>query len=101
MDLAQVWADIEDRLVPYLRLEAIERAFCYHLLRQSLLKGRKRLETSKRVLARGSGLSNTAAFNRMRSLERKGCLKVLERSYAGIRLGIVLSRETQELRTWG
>ena len=83
LDFAQVCRDIEDHLVPYLRLGSGERAMYYHLLRHSHAEGRRVLQISKRVLARNMGTSATTVHAHLRTLEQKGCVKIVERNLAG------------------
>lgn len=52
-----MWKQLEDRLVPRLRLDLTERAPYYNLLRHSRLEGRVRLRFPILWLARGTGLS--------------------------------------------
>jgi hypothetical protein len=82
-DLAQLCRDVEDRLVPCLSLGAGERALYYHLLRHTHAEGRCVVQISKRVLARGMGMSTTTIHAHLRSLAQKECLKVLERNLSG------------------
>ncbi len=83
MDLAQVFRDIEDHLVPYLRLGSGERALYYHLLRHSRAEGKRVVQISKRVLARNVGASATTVHGHLRRLAQKGCVKIVERNLAG------------------
>jgi predicted DNA-binding transcriptional regulator len=82
-DLAQVYRDVEDYLVPYLRLGLGERAVYYHLLRHSRVEGRRCVQVSKRALARNLGCSATTVRGHVRRLAQKGCLRIVERSLAG------------------
>src|SRR5260370_27408689 len=54
---AQIWKQLEDHLVPRLRLSITDRAVYSHLLRHSRLEGRARLRFSIAWLARGARLS--------------------------------------------
>lgn len=79
----RVCASIEDHLVPRLRLSPCERALYYHLLRHSRLLGRRSLHVSKTALARSSCLSENTVLARLRTLARKSCVKIVERSFRG------------------
>jgi biotin operon repressor len=83
LDFAQVCRDVEDHLVPYLRLGAGERALYYHLLRLSHAEGVSRAHVSKRVLARGIGCSTTTVNGHLRRLTQKGCVRIVERGLLG------------------
>jgi hypothetical protein len=82
-DLAQLCRDVEDRLVPALGLGSGERALYYHLIRHTHAEGKRVVQISKRVLARGMGTSTTTIHAHLRSLAQKECLKVLERNLSG------------------
>jgi len=83
LNWARVCASIEDHLVPRLRLSPCERALYYHLLRHSRLLGRRSLHVSKTVLSKSSGLSENTVLARLRTLARKSCVKIVERSFRG------------------
>ncbi len=83
LDASQIWKQMEDLVVPRLRLTIVERAACYHLIRHSRLEGRRRLHFSMSWLSRGTRVSPGALRAAIRSLSAKGILRVLERSKAG------------------
>src|SRR6266849_1962594 len=60
-DATQIWKQLEDLLVPRLRLSITDRAVYSHLLRHSRLEGRARLRFSMAWLARGARLSTNPA----------------------------------------
>ena len=93
LNLPRVWADIEDSLVPYFRLEPSERALYYHLLRHSRLCGKRTVFLSKRMLAGSSGMSVTTVQDRLRGLARKGCLNITRRDYFGQLIEVLLPAE--------
>jgi hypothetical protein len=82
-DLVQVYRDVEDRVVPGLRLGMAERALYYHLLRHSLLEGRRVVHVSKRALYRRVGCGFMTAHRHLRNLEAKGCVRTRERGRSG------------------
>jgi predicted DNA-binding transcriptional regulator len=93
VDFAQVCRDIEDYLVPYLRLGAGERALYYHLMRLSHAEGVRRAHVSKRVLARGIGCSTTTVNGHLRRLTQKGCVRIVERGLLGHVLEVLTPSE--------
>ena len=95
-DAAQVWRDVEDRLVPRLRMSMIERTVYYHLVRHTRLEGRPRLRCSMTWLAAGTGLSPGGARGGLRSLAEKGALRILSRSKHGHVVSLRLPREIPE-----
>jgi hypothetical protein len=53
---AEVWKQMEDSLVPRLRLSVLDRSVYSYLLRYTRLEGKSRLHFSIQWLARGIGL---------------------------------------------
>ena len=94
-DAAHLWKQLEDILVPRLRLTVIERAVYSHLVRHSRLEGRHRLRFSIAWLARGTRLSATPARFAVRRLAEKGILRIVERSKAGHVVEVLLPAEVR------
>jgi len=92
-DLAQVYRDVEDHLVPGLRLSMSERAVYYHLLRHSLVEGRRIVHISKRSLYRGVGCAFMTAHRGLHLLEQKGCLRIRERGRSGHTIEVLTPSE--------
>lgn len=80
---ALVWKQLEDQVVPRLRLSVIERTVYSHLLRHSRLEGKQRLRFSVMRLARNIGLTTMPVRNAVRRLAAYGALRVVQRSNAG------------------
>ena len=78
-----IWKQLEDLVVPRLRLSVIERAVYSHLLRHSRLEGRLRLRFSISWLARGARISSNPARNAVRCLLDQGALRLIERTRKG------------------
>jgi hypothetical protein len=83
INAAQVWRQVEDQVVPRLRLTVIERAVYYHLLRHSRLEGKVRLRFSIASLARGTCLSGGVVRKAVRRLAEQGALRLVRRSKTG------------------
>src|SRR6266478_5360875 len=95
---AQIWKQLEDHLVPRLRLSITDRAIYSHLLRHSRLEGRTRLRFSIAWLARGARLSTNPARWAVRRLIAHGALRLLERSKAGHLVDVRLPDEIRATR---
>jgi len=93
LDLAQLWRDIEDHLVPFLLLTSGERALYYHLLRHARLQDKRHVRVSKRGLARSFGTSVPTVTGHLRSLVHKGCIRILDRGMAGHIIEILTPEE--------
>jgi len=92
-DFARVWAQVEDYLVPAMALTPAERVVYLHLLRHTRFCGERAAWVSKGAVARGTHLSVFTARFVMRSLESKGCLRILDRGAAGYHLELPLPEE--------
>ena len=90
---ARLWVDIEDRLIPLLRLTTHERALYYHLLRRTRLVGRRLIRVSRRRMARVSGLSTATARHYLRVLARKQCIRFVDRGPDGSLVSVLLPEE--------
>jgi 5-methylcytosine-specific restriction endonuclease McrA len=80
---ARLWKDLEDDVVPALRLSATDRIVYGHLLRHTLLEGRPRIRFSIPWLARGTHLCKGAVRPSVRRLAARGALRVLDRGKDG------------------
>ena len=98
LNAVHVWKQLEDLVVPRLRLSVFDRAVYSHLLRHSRLEGRLRLRFSILWLARGAGLSGWAARKAVRRLVAKGALRLAERSRAGHVVKVRLPEEIRSVR---
>jgi 5-methylcytosine-specific restriction endonuclease McrA len=78
-----VWKQLDDLLVPRLRLGPIDRAAYSYLLRHSRLEGRVRLQFSVPWVARGICVSSAAARRAVRRLIEQKALRLVECSTAG------------------
>ena len=95
---ALIWKQLEDLLVPRLRLSVTERAVYSHLVRHSHLEGRHRLRFSISWLARGVQLSTGPARNAMRRLLARGALRLVQRSRTGHLIEVRLPDEIRTAR---
>ena len=93
LDAAQVWHDIEEHLVPAVALHPSDRSVYFYLVRRSRLAGRRKVQTGARTLSRGTGLSRSTIRNVLRRLIAKGLIRILNRSYRGLRIEVLLPRE--------
>lgn len=80
---ARLWKEVEDFVVPTLRLSPTDRVVYAHLLRHTVLEGKTRLRFSIDWLARGTNLCTGAVRPAVRRLAVRGALRMLDRSKAG------------------
>jgi hypothetical protein len=93
MDLLALYRDVEDHLVPGLRLGMAERAIYYHLLRHSRAEGRRQVQLSKRRLCRGVGCAFMTVHRHLAALAEKGCVRIQDRGRAGHRMEVFIPAE--------
>jgi HNH endonuclease len=98
IDGVRVWKQLEDSLVPRLRLSVIDRAAYCHLLRHSRLEGKTRVRFSIPWLARGIRVSSGPTRQAVRRLAEQGALRLVERSKAGHVVAVRLPEEIPTAR---
>jgi 5-methylcytosine-specific restriction endonuclease McrA len=99
INAAQLWRQFEDLVIPQLHLGLSERAVYSHLLRHTHLEGLRRLRFSIKWLSKGIGLVATEpARKSIRSLSKKGALRLVERSKAGHVVDVLLPGEIPAIR---
>lgn len=99
---ARWWAQIEDRLIPALRLSTHERAIYYHLFRRTHLRGEREIRVSRHTLGQATGLNVSTARHYLGVLAAKQCVRFLDRGVRGCLLRVRLPDEIfAELRRRG
>ncbi len=88
-----VWKQLDDQLVPRLRLGPIDRAAYCYLLRHSRLEGKQQARFSIPWLARGIRVSASATRLALRRLTDHRALRVVARSKAGHVVEVRLPKE--------
>ncbi|MGH9817443.1 MAG: HNH endonuclease [Candidatus Acidiferrales bacterium] len=79
MDVAQLWAEVEERLAPMLRLDEFERAVYYYLLSKTHVKGWRTTRITAAVLARVTGRrAGSVSWRKLQTFFAKGCVRILE-----------------------
>ena len=82
-DWTHVFAEIEDRLFPQLRLSVWEKVLYYHLLRHTRITDTSRTTISIASLATATSMSDSTVRDALRSLDQKGSIVIHERSGKG------------------
>ena len=98
LDAKSLWIQVEDVLVPRLRLSVIDHVVYSHLLRHSRLEGKRRLRFSIIWLARNIHLSVCPTREAVRRLAEQGALRLVERSKAGHVAEVRLPEEIRGVR---
>ena len=101
LDAESLWKQVEDVLVPRLRLSVIDHVVYFHLLRHSRLEGKRKLKFSIPWLARNIRLSACPTREAVRRLAERGALRLVERSKAGHVAEVRLPEEIRGVRAIG
>lgn len=96
MNLAEVIAQVEDHLVPRLKLDVGEARLYYHLFRHSRLVGKDDVLTSVSQLANALNCSKNAVKPRLRTLADKGVI-VTRAGQNGTRIQVFLPKEISDV----
>jgi len=94
-DLAEILIEIQDKLVPL--LDSYEQAIYHYLFRHTYLAGKEQTLFSTRTAEIGFGSGDRTKppswktrSDRLKTLEQKGCVKIIERSNKGMLVEIIL-----------
>jgi 5-methylcytosine-specific restriction endonuclease McrA len=99
-EFALIFAQIQDHLAP--KLDVYEQAIYMYLVRQTHVEGKREavvgFKSARKKLAFGVGKAGTAPsehviYEKVRSLEQKGCIKVTGSERAGTRIEVLLPHE--------
>ena len=96
MDIAQVIIEIEDHVVPRLKLDVAEARLYYHLLRHSRFVGKHDVLISVLQLGDVLNSSKNTVKSRLRTLQDKKLIDVKNTGWAGTRIKVFLPREVQD-----
>jgi hypothetical protein len=86
-------AAIEDRLFPRLGMDVWERALYHHLLRHTRLLGTETVLVAIAPVGRATGMSEWKVREVIRSMARKGCIRIEDRGRSGHVVRVVLPDE--------
>jgi hypothetical protein len=93
MNSDHIIIEIEDYLVPRLKLDLGEARLYYHLFRHSRLVGKHDVLVSVAELSEAFNCSPNAVKPRLRSLQDKGVIAVTNTGWAGTRIKVLLPAE--------
>lgn len=92
-DLTKIYKDIEDYLIPFLKLDTYERSLYYYLLRQTRLIDKNETIFVITTAPQNVGITDFAARNRLRKMDKKGCIRILEVRRDGLKISVLLPTE--------
>jgi len=93
--LEQLFADIEDLLIPSKSLDVWERSLYYHLLRHTRVIGKRSALFAIAPLSKSVGMSDFKVREVIRALHHKGCIEIEDRSRGGHSVAVMLPFEIQ------
>jgi len=93
VDWARVWAAMQDELFPAMRMDPSERAIYGYLVRVTRLERRGTVCISKSRLGRAAGVCSATVRFRLRSLEKKRCVRIRGRNLEGHTIEVFLPEE--------
>lgn len=96
INVIEIIKEIEDYLVPRLKLDVFERGLYYYLFRHTKLIGNQELTVSIKSLQSSLSYSSTAVKSRLRSLQEKGCIEIIDTGWAGTKVKLLLPDEIPE-----
>ena len=94
-EIVEILKDIEDHLMPYLEMDSYERSLYYYLLRHSRVIGNSEVLVAIMALSKALGFSEWSARGKLRSMHKKGCIRIIERRRDGTRVSVLLAREIE------
>jgi hypothetical protein len=103
-EFAQIFAQFQDHLAP--RLDVYEQAIYLYVLRHTVVEGKREeiigFKSARKKLAFGVGKAGTPpsegiVYDKLKSLQAKGCIRVLGSERSGTRIQIVLPSEIANL----
>ena len=103
-EFAHVFAQFQDHLAP--RLDVYEQAIYLYLVRHTHVEGKREavigFKSARKKLAFGIGRAGTppsegVIYEKLRGLERKGCVRVVSSERAGTRIEVYLPSEIPNL----
>lgn len=102
-DSNDIFVEIQDSLVPL--LDTYEQAIYHYIFRHTYLEGKRQTIFSTRTAEIGLGSGDRTKppswktrSDRLKSLEQKGCVKIVERSNKGMVVEILLPHEIPSLQ---
>ncbi|MDE2096059.1 MAG: HNH endonuclease [Patescibacteria group bacterium] len=95
LDLARTIEEIEDYLIPFLKLNPYERSLYYHLFRQSRLINKEEIIFVISSAPTTVGLTDFSARKQLRTMDKKGCIKIVEVRRDGLKIKVFLPAEIE------
>lgn len=95
IDLVKIIKEIEDYLIPFLKLNPYERSLYYYLFRQTRLLSKEEIIFVISSAPSSVGLSDFTARKQLRTMDKKGCIKIVEVRRDGLKIKVLLPLEIE------
>lgn len=93
IDLAKTIKEIEDYLIPFLKLNPYERSLYYSLFRQTRLIGKEEVIFVISSALTSVGITDFSTRKHLRTMDKKGCIKILEVRRDGLKIKVFIPNE--------
>lgn len=91
LDLVKTIKEVEDYLISFLKLNPYERSLYYHLFRQTRLINKDVISSAPTTV----GLTDFSARKQLRTMDKKGCIKIVEVRRDGLKIKVFLPIEIE------
>lgn len=95
LDLVKTIKEVEDYLIPFLKLSPYERSLYYHLFRQTRLINKEEIIFVISSAPTTVGLTDFSARKQLRTMDKKGCIKIVEVRRDGLKIKVFLPIEIE------
>ncbi len=96
LDLIKTIKEVEDYLIPFLKLNPYERSLYYHLFRQTRLINKEEIIFVISSAPTTVGLTVFSARKQLRTMDKKGCIKIVEVRRDGLKIKVFLPTEIED-----
>jgi hypothetical protein len=93
IDLVKTIKEIEDYLIPFLKLNPYERSLYYSLFRQTRLIGKEEVIFVISSALTSVGITDFSTRKHLRTMDKKGCIKILEVRRDGLKIKVFIPNE--------
>lgn len=95
IDLVRIIKEVEDYLIPFLKLDPYERSLYYHLFRHTRLINKEEIIFVISSAPTTVGLTDFSARKRLRTMDKKGCIKIVEVRRDGLKIKVLIPTEIE------
>lgn len=93
IDLVKTIKEIEDYLIPFMKLNPYERSLYYSLFRQTRLIDKEEVLFVISSALTSVGITDFSTRKHLRTMDKKGCIKILEVRRDGLKIKVFIPSE--------